>query len=227
MLFGGSVTSLSVTCEANTVAVQLSPCVKSVGLMVNVVAPPLTPELPVSCVPDVAHAIENQVPATVTGSLNVIVTLLFKVTPAAPFAGVVLCTVGDASTLIVNEQVPDTSTPPLAVPPLSRTRSVMFAVPVAPATGVNVSVPFALTAGPAVKSPGLLFAVTSNVRVWLDSLAGPGLMPVAQPGNDAAPRELSAMTLGPQLKLGASLTGLTVIVTVAVFDTLFELSLAV
>ncbi len=52
-------------------------------------------------------------------------------------------------------------------------------------------------------------------------------MPVAQPGNDAAPAELSPMTFGPQLKLGGSLTGFTVIVTVAVFETLPPLSVAV
>src|ERR1044071_2588800 len=226
MLFGGSLASASVTPAAKTVTVQVSPPVKSTAGSSVKVALGLALVENVGA-PEVAQVMSKLAPLAFTGSLKLMTTFAFPATPVAPLVGVVLVTVGDPSTLIVNEHVPDTSTPPFAVPPLSRRRMVMLAEPVALATGVKVSVPFELTAGCTLKSPGLLFAVTSNVSVWLDSLAGPALMAVAQFGNDAMPAVLSAATVGPQEKLGASLTGLTVIVTVAVFDTLFELSLAV
>src|SRR6185436_16795800 len=225
MLSGGSNASTSVTPAASTVTVQSSPCVKSVlGLSVNAV---LGLALVVNvCAPEVAQEIVKLAPLALTDSLKLTVTSAFAATPVAPLAGVVLLTAGDASTWMVNEHEAERSLPPFAVPPLSRRRMVTFADPVVPATGVNVSVPLELTAGWTLKRPGLVFPVTSNVSVWADSFAEPALMPVAQPAKDAAPAELSAVTVGPQEKLGGSLTGLTVIVTVAVFEVL-EPSLAV
>ncbi len=41
-------------------------------------------------------------------------------------------------------------------------------------------------------------------------------MSVAQPGTDCAPASSKTVRSGPAVKLGASLTGLTVMVTVAV-----------
>ena len=72
---GGSSRSLSVTCAANTVAVHTSLTAKSVfGSMVKVIGPPPTTELATVRVPLAAHAISNQEPVTVTGSLKVMVT---------------------------------------------------------------------------------------------------------------------------------------------------------
>src|SRR5204862_34469 len=97
MLSGGSFASLSATSAAKIVAVQLSPCVKSVGLIVYDNGPPMMEELPVSCVPEVPQTIWNQLPLSVTFSLKLTVTSEFDGTPVAPFAGVVLCTDGGAS----------------------------------------------------------------------------------------------------------------------------------
>ena len=58
--------------------------------------------------------------------------------------------------------------------------------------------------------------VTTKSTVWLDSLAGPALMAVAQPLTDAAPESSSTVWFAPLVKLGASLTELTVIVKVVV-----------
>ena len=63
------------------------------------------------------------------------------------------------------------STPPLAVPPLSISRTVTVATPSWPAAAVKVSVPFGLIAGCAEKST-LLLLVTRNVKVWPDSSGG-------------------------------------------------------
>src|SRR5919202_6073610 len=92
MLSGGSVASWSVTFAAKTVTVHVSEPVKSLsGSSVNVVGPPLAvavwPPLEV-------HEIENQLPVTFTGSVNVIVRLLFSATLPAPSAGLVLVTAG-------------------------------------------------------------------------------------------------------------------------------------
>src|SRR5919204_1048758 len=98
MLSGGSVASWSVTFAAKTVTVHVSEPAKSAsGLSVKVVGPPLTaavwPSLEL-------HEIENQLPVTFTGSLKVIVMLLFSATLPAPSAGLVLETVGAASPLL-------------------------------------------------------------------------------------------------------------------------------
>src|SRR5919206_2768685 len=92
MLSGGSVASWSVTFAAKTVTVQVSEPAKSLsGSSVKAVGPPLT----VAVWPPLElQEIEYQLPVTFTGSLNVIVTLLFNATSPAPLAGLVLETVG-------------------------------------------------------------------------------------------------------------------------------------
>src|SRR5213076_2218756 len=104
MLPGGSFVSRSVTFAANTVTVQLSEPTKSEsGSSVNVVGPPLT----VAVWPPLElQEIEYQLPVPFTGSLKVIVTLLFRATSPAPFAGLVLDTVGAWSPLLRGFGVP-------------------------------------------------------------------------------------------------------------------------
>src|ERR687885_1532771 len=104
MLSGGSVASWSVTFAAKTVTVQVSEPTKSVsGSSVNVVGPPVAvavwPPLDV-------QEIENQLPVTFTGSLNVIVMLLFRATLPAPSVGLVLETVGAWSPVLRGFGVP-------------------------------------------------------------------------------------------------------------------------
>src|ERR671935_1680771 len=98
MLSGGSTASWSVTFAAKTVTVHVSEPTKSAsGSSVKVVGPPLTaavwPSLEL-------QEMENQLPVTFTGSLNVIVMLLDSATSPAPFAGLVLDTVGAWSPLL-------------------------------------------------------------------------------------------------------------------------------
>ena len=73
------------------------------------------------------------------------------------------------------------SLPPLAVPPLSTARTVTVAPPSASRVGVYVSVPSGAIAGWTAKSPGLLLE-TVKVTLSEASSAGPGVIPVAQPG---------------------------------------------
>src|ERR671935_237550 len=92
MLSGGSIVSWSATFAAKTVTVHVSEPAKSAsGLSVKVVGPPLTAAVWPSLE---EQEIENQLPVTFTGSLKVIVMLLFSATSPAPFAGFVLETVG-------------------------------------------------------------------------------------------------------------------------------------
>ncbi len=91
------------------------------------------------------------------------------------------------STVTVNVWLADSSSPPFAVPPLSRRTSVTVADPVALAAGVKVSVPLAATAGPAEKSAALVLSVIANVSVWPLSSAGPVDRFVAQAATDWAP----------------------------------------
>src|SRR4051794_14759571 len=102
------------------------------------------------------------------------------------------------------------STPRFAVLPSSFARSVIVAVPNAFAAGVNVNVPVELTAGPAENRAALVLLVTSKLIVWAASLAGPKLIPVGQPATVWAPASSSAVWLPPLVKLGASLTAVTV-----------------
>jgi hypothetical protein len=103
MLSGGSFASLSLIPAANTVTVQASLGARSTfGSSVNVV-PELAPRSPLTTVfagvrIPLVHAIWNQLPDTVTGSLNTSVTLLPALTPVALAAGIVDTTEGATST---------------------------------------------------------------------------------------------------------------------------------
>src|SRR5205085_12569323 len=66
---------------------------------VNVVGPPVTTVSAALRVPLVAPTIWNQLPVTLTGSLNVIVSLVLLAGLVAAFVGVVVLTVGAASIL--------------------------------------------------------------------------------------------------------------------------------
>jgi hypothetical protein len=107
------------------------------------------------------------------------------------------------------------STPPFAVPPLSCSRTVTVAEPFAFAAGVYVNFPFESIAGSAEKR-GSLFVVTRNVTVCPFSSAGPGLIAVAHPVTDCAPESSSTVSSDPLVKLGGSLTAVTLIRAVSV-----------
>src|SRR5829696_9755662 len=79
-------------------------------------------------------------------------------------------------TVIVNVWSPLTSTPPLVVLPLSRSRTVIVADPLASAAGVYVRAPAGLIAGSAENRAGFELAATSNVSACPASFAAPGLM---------------------------------------------------
>src|ERR1051326_2711047 len=102
MLSGGSPVSTSLICAATTVTVHVVAAGRSnVGLTVIVDVPePLTAN--VSGVP-VGPATENEFVVAFTGSLKVAVMLPLGSTPVAPFAGLVLETVGALS--VVNEKL--------------------------------------------------------------------------------------------------------------------------
>src|SRR5437762_4294807 len=123
-------------------------------------------------------------------------------------------------TLMLNCCTADVSTPPFAVPPLSWSYTETIAVPNASGAGVYVSTPAALTAGCTLKSALLLF-VTLNVSVCPASSAGPLLIAVAQPLTVCRPESSFTFSSAPLVKLGASLTALTVITncTTAVVST--------
>jgi hypothetical protein len=78
-------------------------------------------------------------------------------------------------------------------------------------------VPEELMAGWAEKRELLLFMV-AKFTVWPDSLAGPDEIAVAQFGTDCAPEFCATVWSAPLVNEGASFTGLTVMLTVAVFD---------
>src|SRR5436190_477847 len=99
MLSGGSLLSLSLTCAANTVTVQVSPLVKSVvGSSENELGPPPRAN---GCAPETVQEIVNAEPFALTGSSKLTVMFVFDARLTAPFAGVVEVTLGAAS--IVNE----------------------------------------------------------------------------------------------------------------------------
>src|SRR6516165_1755072 len=86
----------------------------------------------------------------------------------------------------------------------------MVALPLAPAAGVNVSVPSALMAGPAENRAALLLLVIWKVTVCHRSFAGPAEMAGAQPANVCGPEPSRTVLLGPAVNVGGWLTGLTV-----------------
>src|SRR5437016_10252964 len=79
---------------------------------------------------------------------------------------------------------------------------------------------------PALNRPALVLPVTMNEIVWPASLGGPTEMLVAQLATDCAPASSRTVWSGPLVKLGGSLTGLTVIVAVAVVALKAEVGLA-
>src|SRR6185436_3200710 len=106
MLSGGSPASVSVTCAASTVTVQVSPPVKSaVGSSVNAVGPPLRLNV---CAPEVVHEIVNEDALAFTASSNVTVMLVSGELVLA-FTGVVAVTLGGLS--VVNDQTKFASMP--------------------------------------------------------------------------------------------------------------------
>src|SRR6185369_11680620 len=95
MLSGGSALSWSETWAAKTVTVHVSLNAKSTfGLTVKVVGPPVTTVSATLRVPEVGQTIWNQLPVTLTGSLNVMLRFELSATFVAPFAGVVAETDG-------------------------------------------------------------------------------------------------------------------------------------
>ena len=54
-----------------------------------------------------------------------------------------------------------------------------------------------------------------KLTIWLDSLAGPLLMALAQPATECGPESSSTCWSAPPVKDGTSLTGLTVTLTMA------------
>ena len=91
---------------------------------------------------------------------------------------------------------------------------MIVALPNASAAGVKVSVPFEATAGATLKSAAFVLPVTLNVSVWPASSAGPALSAVAHPASLYRPLSSSTVTSAPFVKLGASLRGVTLSVTV-------------
>src|SRR5262245_32722091 len=127
MLSGGSSVSWSVTWVATTVTVHNSLDAKSAsGSRVNVVGPPLTAALWVP----LAHEIVNQLPVAFTGSLKLSVMLALRAIPTAPFAGVVLETVGAWSALLRGSGEPTSKSVGLSLvscaPPLLRSAAVVL-----------------------------------------------------------------------------------------------------
>src|SRR5437667_106388 len=102
MLSGGSTESTSLIWFAITFTEQVVAAGRSVvGSSVIVDVPePLTPKL---WGEPLGHSIVNELPLAFTGSLKLTVTLLLGLTPVAPFAGLVLVTVGALS--VVNEKL--------------------------------------------------------------------------------------------------------------------------
>ena len=96
------------------------------------------------------------------------------------------CTVATGAWLIACTRMEKTcatevSPPPCSLPPLSLSRTVIVAEPMALVAGVNERVPFGVIAGCAENNAERSL-LTRNTTAWVASLAGPGLMRVAQFG---------------------------------------------
>ncbi len=120
-------------------------------------------------------------------------------------------------TVMVNVCAALVSTPPLAVPPLSWMCTVTVVLPSTLAAGVYVRVPVSEIAGWTLNRP-LSSLVTMKSTTCADSLAGPALIEVAQPAIVCRPEFSLTAWLAPLTNEGTSLTGFTVIVTVALAD---------
>ena len=94
---------------------------------------------------------------------------------------------------------------------MSSSRSVIVAVPMAFGRGREGQVAGRRRPpGRAAKSAAFVLLVTTKVSVWPDSSAGPALIAVAQPATVCAPLSSSTVWSAPFVKLGASLTAVTV-----------------
>src|SRR6476469_6471389 len=111
----------------------------------------------------------------------------------------------------MNDWASEVSIPSLSIPPLSLRFRVILALPIAPGTGVKVSVPTESIAGGTLNKAALSFPTTSKARVCPDSLAGPGEIAAAHPGMVCGPELLLRVRSPPLTNEGASLTGLTAI----------------
>src|SRR5947209_14483451 len=117
-------------------------------------------------------------------------------------------------TVIVTVCGAEVSTPPFAVPPSSWIFTVTVATPLAFGAGVKVRVPVDETAGWLLNRP-LLLLLTMKSSVWPLSLPGPLPRVVAHPETVWAAASSFTVWSAPLVKLGTSLTGLTVIITIA------------
>src|SRR3954471_23869891 len=121
-------------------------------------------------------------------------------------------------TVMVNVLVALVSTPPFAVPPLSVRWTLTSADPLALSAGVKVRLPVVSSTEGWTENRAVLSLVAWNVSVCPDSSAGPVDIADARPGSDCAPASSSTVWSGDagSVKLGASLTPVTVMVNVLV-----------
>ncbi len=85
-------------------------------------------------------------------------------------------------------------------------------MPLANAAGVYVNVPSDATAGWVLNRAVFVLPVTLKVSVCAASSAGPALIAVAHDATVCGPAFSMTVWFGPAVKLGASLTAVTVIV---------------
>src|SRR5258708_2225690 len=116
-------------------------------------------------------------------------------------------------TLMTNVCAALVSMPPLAVPPLSCSFTVTVAVPLALGAAVKLRVPDGVIVGWVV-TRALLLLLTMKSSAWPGGAGGPAEMLVAQLVKVCGPASSSTVSSGPLVKLGASLTGVTVMVNV-------------
>src|SRR5919201_3346829 len=183
MLSGGSVASWSVTFAAKTVTVHVSEPVKSVsGSSVNVVGPPLA----VAVWPSLElHEIENQLPVTFTGSLKVIVMLLFRATSPALFAGLVLETVGAWSPVLRGFGAPTVKSALLLSvstlpPPFRSAAVVLLSVAVGSVSEQFVPLPYpTMSTAPSGQTVPLAMVVLLLIMTTLPAVADMLVGPIA------------------------------------------------
>ena len=119
-------------------------------------------------------------------------------------------------TVIVKVCGAEVSIPPLAVPPLSASTDCTVAVPNVPFVAVNVRVPVGETTGAALKVrlPVADSTVVVKLRVWADSSGGPAEIAVWKFVKVCGPALSSTDAEVPPVKLGASLTAVTLMTKV-------------
>src|SRR5262249_34583612 len=123
-----------------------------------------------------------------------------------------------AVTLMVKVCGGEVSTPLFNVPPLSFSTTVIWADPKPFAAEVNVNVPDASIAGAVLNKPAFVLLVTMNCKVCPDSLDGPGKIEFAKPGIVCGPASSAAVAVAATTNDGTSLTGFTVTLTSASFE---------